>query len=122
VHADPALQCFDRSPRSFVWLPDGRLEVSDYGKVEDPNDGWRTIIDVRAGTTEEVPRVQIPSKAPPVDTLGPDNERVDSSTENGWLRVTLTDAPGTRELLSVGAPTAYTLGDPPCTATAGRSR
>jgi hypothetical protein len=103
------LQCFDNSPQALVWLPDGRLEVSGYGKVEDPDDGWCTIIDVATGTTEEVPQAEIPQQAPSIHTQGPNGERIDSTTENGQLRVTLMDASGTRELLSVGAPTTYTL-------------
>ncbi len=106
------LRCFDSSVHVLAWLPDGRLEVTGYGSVDHPEDRWRLIIDLRAGTTEEVPQAQIPEEAPPVDSRGPDGEQVVSETEEGRLRVTLTTASGTRELLSVGAPNTYTFGDP----------
>lgn len=106
------LACFDKTPQTLVWLPDGRLEVTSYGKIGRPEDRWRTIVDARTGTREDVPQANIPNEAPPADGQGPSGERITSTSKNGRLRVTLTTTSGTRELLSVGAPYTYTIGSP----------
>lgn len=107
------LACFESSPTTLQWVSPARLEVTHYSAAQNRDDRWRMIIDVRTGERESVPKSKIPADQPAVSAAtGPNGERVDSSSSRGRLRVRLTDAAGTRELLSVAAPYTYTFGDP----------
>lgn len=95
---------------SLRWLPDGRLQYTHH---PDPHIGGAAssvIIDVVTGDTVEVPDDEVP---PPSETdefePGPNGEIVETSSSRGELTLSLTDDQGTRELLSVGAPSTYTL-------------
>lgn len=106
----------------LVWLPDGRLEVTMFrmkmpsspGGKPAPglNPGWQKIVDVRTGKVEDVPAAKVPSTPNPTTqpTVSPGGERVSytSNEMTGRVKVMLTDATGTRTLLSAHGPGEYT--------------
>ncbi len=103
----------------LVWRDDGRLEVTMFRwlpstaapKSPPPlTPGWQKIVDVRTGTVEDVPAAKLPS-APNMTTqptVGPSG-RVSFTSDGatGRVTVTLTDANGSRTLLSVHGPGEY---------------
>lgn len=105
----------------LVWRADGRLEVTMFRmKPSGPTaksspgltPGWQKIVDPRTGAVEDVPAAQAPAapnttSQPTVNAKG---ERVGYTFDppSGRAKVTLTDAAGTRTLLSVHGPGEYT--------------
>ncbi len=91
----------------LVWLGDGRLEITMFRMTDPPgpsfNPGWQKIVDVRTGQVEDVPAADVPSEAnlqthPMVNA---DGQKLELTSENGDVRLMLTDDSGTRTLLSV---------------------
>lgn len=91
----------------LVWLADGRLEITMFRMTDPPgpsfNPGWQKIVDVRTGRVEDVPAADVPSEAnlqthPMVNA---DGQQLELTSENGDVKLTLTDDSGTRTLLSV---------------------
>lgn len=104
----------------LVWRPDGRLEITGFlmqvgpdtkGKPPVYKAGWQKIVDVRTGTVEDVPSSELPA-APNRTTqpaVSPDGKRV-SWTQNGatgQVKVKVTDATGSRTVLSAHGPGEY---------------
>ncbi len=105
----------------LVWLPDDRLEVTMFfwtppsgGAPPLYRAGWQKIIDVHTGRAVDVPAQQVPStpRSSPGPTVSPNGEQVryTSDPSTGRVKVTLTDAKGTRTLLSARGPGEYTYG------------
>lgn len=105
----------------LVWLPDGRLEVTMFrmktaspgGKPPDGLDpGWQKIVDVRTGTVQDLPAARAPStpNTTTQPTVSPKGDRVGYTADQmtGRVKVVLTEATGTRTLLSVHGPGEYT--------------
>jgi hypothetical protein len=101
----------------LVWLADGRLEVTMFRS--DPKSGafsagWQKIVDVRTGQTDDVAAADVPS-SPNLTTrpaVSPSGQRITATSDasNGRIKVTLTEATGTRTLLSARGPGSYTYG------------
>lgn len=106
----------------LVWRPDGRLEITMFrmkpsankGQPPPPgfNAGWQKVVDVRTGAVEDMPAARVPttpnlSTQPTVNAAG---QRLawTSNESSGRVTVTLTDANGTRTLLSAQGPGEYT--------------
>lgn len=104
----------------LVWRADGRLEVTVFraamGKGAPPSfrAGWQKVVDVRSGVVEDVPAADVPSalNVTTRPTVSPDGRRLTTTSdpESGRVEVTLTDANGTRTLLSAHGPGNYTYG------------
>lgn len=94
----------------LAWRPDGRLEVTMFRMVGPPEPiyaaGWQKLVDVRSGGVEDVPASDVPAEpdAVPGPAVSPAGERVDWSSGDGRVEVTLTDDSGTRTLLSAKGP------------------
>ncbi|MCU0267748.1 MAG: hypothetical protein MUF83_03775, partial [Acidimicrobiales bacterium] len=113
--ASQELTCLGEDARGgeLQWLADGRLQVTGYGDAQHPDDIWRKVIDPRTGDVQEVPKAEIPPRQPaPESVPGPGGEVVTTTSARGTLTMTLTTDEGTRTLLSVGAPSTYTFGQP----------
>lgn len=92
---------------TLEWLEDGRIQLTGYGNAQEP-DKWRVFVDVETGDVESVPKDQIPEQPDdPMESPGPNGEKVASEGGHGTLKVTLTTEDGKRTLLSVGAPDTY---------------
>lgn len=105
--------CVDGAAGDLEWLPDGRLQSTRYQGGEGTADTKRWIIDVKMGDVEVVPKAQIPPRTEvPTAVVGPNGERVTTMSSRGRLTTTLTTDQATRTLLSVGAPSTYTFGQP----------
>ena len=97
----------------LVWLNDGRLEVTMF-RMADPKGpglttGWQKVVDVRTGKVTDTPAAEVPS-SPNLGTrptVSPTGARVafTSRSDNGKVKITLSDASGTRTLLSAQGPT-----------------
>ena len=100
----------------LVWRPDGRLEVTMFRMTEPPgpsfNPGWQKIVDVRTGAVEDVPAADVPSEANLTThpTVSPSGQRITTSSDNGKVKIVLSDDAGSRTLLSVQGPKHYTYG------------
>lgn len=93
------------------WLPDGRLQDSWYPGPDTQVAARSVIIDVRTGATTDVPAAEIPpAPARQEHPTGPGGETVADRSQHGRLTVTLTVDGRSRELLSVEAPSTYSLG------------
>jgi len=97
------------------WLDDGRLLVLRYDQpagpeTQTPTGG--TILDVAAGTNEQVPLEDIPPRMPegPDPAVGPNGERITVVGRDGEVEVLLDDGSGTRRLLSAQGGSAYEMG------------
>ena len=104
----------------LVWRADGRLEVTVFraamrqGEPPALRAGWQKIVDVASGAVEDVPAADVPS-APNLatrPTVSPAGQRITAASdpEFGRIKVMLTDASGTRTLLSAHGPGKYTYG------------
>jgi hypothetical protein len=99
----------------LVWRPDGRLEVTMFRsdpKTGTFSAGWQKVVDVSTGLAEDVPAADVPS-SPDLTThpvVSPSGQRIAtrSDEQSGRIEVTLTDAKGTRTLLSARGPGKYT--------------
>ena len=105
----------------LVWRPDGRVEVTMFRMKPEPGSdkksappltrGWQKIVDVSTGAVEDVPAAKVPStpKSASGPTVSPNGERVSFTADGptGKVKVTLTDASGTRTLLSADGPGEY---------------
>ena len=104
----------------LVWLPGGRLQVTMFrmtppakpGATPALHPGWEKIVDVRTGKVEDVPAAAVPSQPNQGThpTVSPRGQRISWTSENGRIRVMLTDRSGTRILLSAQGPGEYTYG------------
>jgi len=93
------------------WLPDGRLQDTRYPRAGSDESARSVIIDVRTGATTDVPAAEIPpAPAWQEHPAGPGGETIDDRSRRGRLTVSLTADGRSRELLSVGAPSTYSLG------------
>ncbi len=104
----------------LVWRPDGQLEVTVFRatmrKEEPPtySAGWQKIVDVRTGAVQDTPAGDVPS-TPNLATrpmVSPTGQRITTSSDPlyGRIKVMLTDANGTRTLLSAHGPGKYSYG------------
>lgn len=105
----------------LVWLPGDRLEVTMFwwspesvksGSAPVLHGDWQKVVDAGTGTVVQIPAAQVPD-SPNLTTrptVSADGRRVaaESDPATGKARVTLTDASGTRTLLSVRGPGEYT--------------
>ncbi len=103
----------------LVWLPDGRLQVTEFRMTPPPkggaepvlHQGWQKIVDVRTGKVQNVPAAEVPSQ-PNRQThpmVSPSGQRISWTSDNGKVTVMLTDRNGSsRTLLSVQGPPDYT--------------
>ena len=97
----------------LVWRKDGRLEITMFRMTDPPGPlfepGWQKIVDVRTGEVQDVPAAEVPGAAdrtthPMVNAAG---QRLELTSENGDVELTLVDDAGPRTLLSVdGSPEA----------------
>jgi hypothetical protein len=104
----------------LVWLPGGRLQVTMFRMTPPPklgaapglHRGWQKIVDVRTGKIEDVPWADVPAQ-PNRQThpmVSPSGQRISWTSDNGQVKVMLTDPNGSRTLLSVQGPGEYTYG------------
>ncbi len=102
----------------LVWLPGGRLQVTMFrmtppakpGAAPVLHRGWQKIVDVRTGKIEDVAWADVPSQ-PNRHThpmVSPSGQRINWTSDNGRVKVMLTDPNGSRTLLSVQGPGEYT--------------
>jgi hypothetical protein len=96
----------------LVWLDDGRLEITMFRMTTPPgpgfNAGWQKIVDVRTGAVVDVPEADAPAEPNLATrpTVDPDGRRIvaTSDEDSGRIKVQLSDAQGTRTLLSAQGP------------------
>lgn len=101
----------------LVWLPDGRLQVTMF-RVNPKNGttfpGWQKTVNVRTGQTQDTPATEVPStpNLTTRPTVSPSGERITTSSDprSGRIKIMLSDATGTRTLLSAQGPGEYTYG------------
>jgi hypothetical protein len=98
-----------------VWLPNGRLEVTVFRVDPETgtySTGWQKIVDVRTGQVVDTPAADVPSSPNFTTgrTVSPSGQTITttSSESSGRVKVMLTDANGTRTLLSARGPGEYT--------------
>ena len=114
------LACFDRKtegwPSELVWLPDGRLQVTQNDGTVNPDIAkWRKIYNVRTGAVENVPATRVPDKSVPVKpvTVNPDGARLTSTSMDGNVEVVLTETGGQRRtLLRANGGSTYGIAPP----------
>ena len=102
------------STPQLVWLPDGRLEVTVFRfdpRTMAYSPGWQKIVDVRTGQVVDTPAADVPS-APNFatrPTVSPSGQTITTSSaeSSGRVKVMLSDANGTRTLLSARGPGEY---------------
>lgn len=104
----------------LAWLPGGRLQVTMFrmtapakpGAVPAFHRGWQKIIDVRTGKVEDVPAADVPAQPNRSSQrmVSPSGQRISWTSNDGRIKVTLTDRNGTRTLLSAQGPGEYTYG------------
>jgi WD40 repeat protein len=111
------LACFDRKtegwPSELVWLPDGRLQVTQNDNADIAK--WRKIYNVSTGAVENIPAAKIPDKSVPVKpvTVNPDGARLTSTSKDGNVEVVLTETGGQRRtLLKANGGSTYEIGPP----------
>ncbi len=95
-----------------TWLPDGRVQVTSYADRDKSSDDTRVIVNVETGRTTPVLSASIPPWSDPRVVQGPNGEEVRTISRRGNIALILKDVNGERTLLSVNAPTSYTLGPP----------
>ena len=99
----------------LVWRADGRLEITVFRvdpRTGTYSPGWQKIVDVRSGQAVDTPAGDVPS-SPDLGTrptVSPTGQRITTSSaeSSGRVNVMLTDASGTRTLLSARGPGSYT--------------
>lgn len=98
------------------WLPGGRLEVTMFrafmGKGGPPTygAGWQKVVDVRTGAVTDVPDARAPT-TPDLTTratTSPDGQRLTTMNYQGHVKITLSDANGSRTLMEAHGPSDYT--------------
>ncbi len=102
----------------LVWRTDGQLEVTMFRMPFTPgpglNPGWQKVVDVRTGTVTDTPEADVPYEANTTSqpSVSPSGARLTwtSDDQTGRVRITVTDANGTRTLLSARGPGSYTYG------------
>lgn len=111
----------------LAWLPDGRLEVTMFWWGERQPEsaaipGWQKIVDVMTGAVEEVPATELPSTLPGTTepASGPNGEQIEVTSDGGRVEIVLTDAAGSRTLLSTEGNPEYTVKVPPTWSPDGR--
>jgi hypothetical protein len=102
--------CFSAVPGYLEWQDDRRLRVLSFGPLERPQDRWGRVVDVVTGEVTDVPQAEVPEAGPVVDFKGPLGEVITSDSSGGRLHIDLTADRKTRTLLSVNAPSTYTVG------------
>ncbi len=102
--------CFSATPDYLEWQVDQRLRVLSFGPLERPQDRWGRIVDVVTGEVIDVPLAEVPEEGPAVSTSGPLGQVITSESSGGRLHIDLTADRTTRRLLSVSAPSTYTVG------------
>lgn len=102
--------CFSAVPEHLEWQDDRRLRVLSFGPLERPQDRWGRVVDVVTGEVTDVPLAEIPEEGPAASTNGPLGEVVTSDSSDGRLHIDLSADRKTRRLLSVSAPSTYTVG------------
>ena len=104
----------EASPQ-LVWLGDGRLEVTVF-RVDPKNGaysaGWQKVVDVQSGQVVDTPAATVPSSPnfatrPTVSPTG-QTITVTSNESDGRIKVSLSDANGSRTLLAAHGPGEYT--------------
>lgn len=99
----------------LAFLPDGRLQVSMFWFGERQPESaaeprWQKIVDLTTGTVEEVATADLPSTLPSADPRpGPNGEQIAVTSRGGEVEIVLTDATGSRTLLSTKGNTDYTV-------------
>ena len=111
----------------LAWLTDGRLQVTMlwWGERQPESaasPGWQQIVDVTTGAVEEVPEAEVPDTLPGTTepAPGPNGERIEVTSGGGHVEIVLTDATGSRTLLSTVGNTEYTIKVPPTWSPDGR--
>jgi len=111
----------------LAWLSDGRLQVTMFLWGERHTEAeaagwWQKIVDVTTGAVEEVPAAAVPDTLPETTepALGPSGEQVEVTSGGGHVEIVLTDAAGSRTLLSTVGSTDYTVKVPPTWSPDGR--
>jgi hypothetical protein len=105
----------------LVWLDDGRLEITMFSWTGTPGPNgpdltaaWQRIVDVGTGKVTETPRGDLPAELnlDTHPTVSPQGEQVTFTSDpaSGRVSVSLTNAGGTRTLLSATGPASYTYG------------
>jgi hypothetical protein len=100
---------------ALSWLPDGRVQFTRYSRpnAEGQDEAVSAIIDVQTGSVEQVPAADVPPEPAEQEVVpGPNGETIATSSSGGRLTLDLVTSEGTRRLLSVGAPSTYTVGQP----------
>lgn len=103
----------------LAWQPDGSLSVTMFWWGENQAEsaaipGWQKIVDVATGAVEDVPEPEIPSTLPSANPApGPNGEQVEVTSSGGHVEIVLTDATGSRTLLSTEGNPEYTIQVPP---------
>ena len=110
----------------LAWLPDGRLEVTMFWWGETQPEtaatpGWQKLVDVTTGVVEEVPATELPRTLPEVTApAGPNGERIEVTSDGGHVEIVMTDAAGSRTLLSTEGNPDYWVKVPPTWSPDGR--
>jgi hypothetical protein len=110
----------------LAWLPDGRLAVTMFWWGEDLPEssvlpGWQKVVDVATGVVDETPVAQLPVTLPPaLPAPGPDGGVIEYESQGGHVEIVLTDAAGSRILLSTDGNPDYWVKVPPTWSPDGR--
>jgi hypothetical protein len=111
----------------LAWLPDGRLQVTAllWGERQAEAEAagwWQKIVDVTTGAVEEVPAAEVPNTLPETTepAPGPNGEQIEVISDGGRVEIVLTDAAGSRTLLSAEGNPDYWVKVPPTWSPDGR--
>ena len=111
----------------LAWLPEGRLQVTMllWGERQAEAEAagwWQKIVDVTTGVVEEVPAAEVPNTLPETTepAPSPNGEQIEVTSEGGHVEIVLTDAAGSRTLLSAEGNPEYAIKVPPTWSPDGR--
>jgi len=103
----------------LAWRADGRLSVTMFWWGEKQAEssaipGWQKIVNVATGAVEEVPGTELPGTLPPANSApGPNGEEIEVTSGGGHVEIVLTNAAGSRTLLSTEGNPDYWVKVPP---------
>ena len=82
---------------------------------------WQKVVDVTTGAVQEVPAAEVPSTLPVATaSAGPNGEQIEVTSDGGHVEIVLTDAAGSRTLLTAEGNPEYAIKVPPTWSPDGR--